>query len=169
LAAVEATDSAASPSTSAEETFTAPAESQAAVETRERPTEEVTAPAAVDEAPAPQPADAGTERAAGSDATAETAAAPDADSGKAKQKAAEQPTGFSGGRASNDPRIAPKPVESVVVDTAHPILFRDVISPPVVPVRPRPPRASNDPRGPAVQQAVGESAEASAESQSANL
>ncbi len=52
-------------------------------------------------------------------------------------------------RAWNDPRIAPKPVAEVVIDTAHPVLFRADIAPPVVPMRPQPPRAINDPRGPA--------------------
>ncbi|MDJ0878411.1 MAG: ribonuclease E [Halieaceae bacterium] len=55
----------------------------------------------------------------------------------------------SGGRAWNDPRVTPKPVASVSIDTAHPVFFRADIAPPVVPVKPQPPRAINDPRGPA--------------------
>ncbi len=55
----------------------------------------------------------------------------------------------SGGRAWNDPRIAPKPVAEVFIDTAHPVFFRADIAPPVIPARPQPPRAINDPRGPA--------------------
>ena len=54
----------------------------------------------------------------------------------------------SGARAWNDPRIAPKPVADVTIDTSHPVFFRGDIAPPVVPVRPQPPRAINDPRGP---------------------
>ncbi len=54
----------------------------------------------------------------------------------------------SGDRAWNDPRVAPKPVADVVIDTAHPVFFRADIAPPVVPVRPQPARAANDPRGP---------------------
>ena len=155
-----------------EQTFKAQAESETAAVTGAQPIEDVTAQIEVDEAPVTaetppiQPADTRAEH-RGAIELAE--ASTDVDTEQAEQKAAEaeQPR-FSGGRASNDPRIDPKPVESVVVDTAHPILFKDVVAPPVVPVRPRPPRASNDPRGPAAQQAVDESGAASAESQSAN-
>ncbi len=50
-------------------------------------------------------------------------------------------------RAWNDPRIAPKPVAEVRIDTDHPVFFRGDIAPPVIPERSQPPRAANDPRG----------------------
>ncbi len=52
-------------------------------------------------------------------------------------------------RAKNDPRIAPKPVAEVVIDTGTITLFTDDVAPPVQPTRVAPPRAPNDPRGPA--------------------
>ena len=51
------------------------------------------------------------------------------------------------GRASNDPRIKAKPVDSVQIDTAHPELFSGDIAPPVVQSGAQPQRAENDPRG----------------------
>lgn len=51
------------------------------------------------------------------------------------------------GRAVNDPRVAPAPVENVHVETARMVLFAENPMPPVsAPVR-NVPRASNDPRG----------------------
>jgi ribonuclease E len=78
---------------------------------------------------------------------------------ESQEVAAEQPepvqevaqasaTETGGGRAWNDPRLAPKPIQDMRIDTDHPVLFRADIAPPVVPEKPRPPRAVNDPRGP---------------------
>jgi ribonuclease E len=53
----------------------------------------------------------------------------------------------SGGKVWNDPRLSPKPVDSVAIATDHPVLFRGEIAPPVTPVGSKPPRAANDPRG----------------------
>jgi len=52
------------------------------------------------------------------------------------------------GRALNDPRIAPKSVETVVTETGHPEFFSDEIAPPAALGRSRSSRATNDPRGP---------------------
>jgi ribonuclease E len=60
---------------------------------------------------------------------------------------AQEPPTTSGGRVWNDPRTSPKPVDSVAIATDHPVFFRGDIAPPVIPVRPKPPRATNDPRG----------------------
>ena len=56
------------------------------------------------------------------------------------------------GRAYNDPRVEPRPVGVVEIVTAHPALFSDVVAPPVQPSGKVALRASNDPRGPAVQE-----------------
>jgi ribonuclease E len=56
------------------------------------------------------------------------------------------------GRACNDPRVEPRPVGVVEIVTAHPALFSDIVAPPVEPSGKVAPRASNDPRGPAVQE-----------------
>ncbi|MBA6412171.1 ribonuclease E [Parahaliea sp. F7430] len=53
------------------------------------------------------------------------------------------------GRATNDPRVAAKPVTEVAITTSHPVLFSDVIAPPAKPSGRVTLRASNDPRGPA--------------------
>ncbi len=52
------------------------------------------------------------------------------------------------GRANNDPRVTPKPVEAVTIETGHPLLFGAEVVPSVVQRLPKPPRAANDPRGP---------------------
>ena len=51
------------------------------------------------------------------------------------------------GRAINDPRVEPQPVQAVEVSTRHFELFSAVPAAPVVPMRAESPRASNDPRG----------------------
>ncbi|MEM9256941.1 MAG: ribonuclease E [Pseudomonadota bacterium] len=51
------------------------------------------------------------------------------------------------GRAINDPRVAPQPVEHIEVSTAHPTLFRETVAPPALSSGRVVPRASNDPRG----------------------
>jgi ribonuclease E len=56
------------------------------------------------------------------------------------------------GRAINDPRVEARPVGVVEITTAHHPLFSDVVAPPVVPSGRIVPRASNDPRGPAMQE-----------------
>ncbi|EED35890.1 ribonuclease E [Luminiphilus syltensis NOR5-1B] len=50
------------------------------------------------------------------------------------------------GRAINDPRVAPKPVAEVSVETAHTSLFAAPEAPPVSVISQDVPRASNDPR-----------------------
>ena len=52
------------------------------------------------------------------------------------------------GRAINDPRVEPRPIQAVEVSTRRFELFSAVPAAPVVPMRAEPPRASNDPRGP---------------------
>ncbi len=64
------------------------------------------------------------------------------------------------GRAVNDPRVAPKPVGEVQVQTTPVVLFKDTVAPPVVPSGRVVPRASNDPR---VSNAVPEITEAAAQ------
>ncbi len=56
------------------------------------------------------------------------------------------------GRAINDPRVEARPVGVVEITTAHRPLFGDFVAPPVVPSDRIVPRASNDPRGPAMQE-----------------
>ncbi len=52
------------------------------------------------------------------------------------------------GRANNDPRIDPKPIENVAIDTRQIALFSDSVAPAVEPSGQNVPRATNDPRGP---------------------
>jgi ribonuclease E len=52
-----------------------------------------------------------------------------------------------GGRATNDPREAPKPAGEVLIETGKSLLFKDTVAPPVVPSGRVVSRASNDPRG----------------------
>ncbi|MEM1114510.1 MAG: ribonuclease E [Pseudomonadota bacterium] len=52
------------------------------------------------------------------------------------------------GRAINDPRIAPKPVAEIAIETRHPALFKSDVEPPAASSGRVAPRASNDPRGP---------------------
>lgn len=64
---------------------------------------------------------------------------------------AEKPRGLTEqGRAVNDPRVSARPVGVVEIVTTHPALFTDFVAPPVAPSDRITPRASNDPRGPAV-------------------
>ena len=51
-----------------------------------------------------------------------------------------------GGRATNDPREAPKPVGELLIETGKSALFKDDVAPPVVPSGRVVTRASNDPR-----------------------
>lgn len=61
------------------------------------------------------------------------------------------------GRATNDPRVAAKPVTAVEVTTGHPVLFTGVVAPDATSNAVERPRASNDPRGPrSSAQAAGE-------------
>lgn len=52
------------------------------------------------------------------------------------------------GRAINDPRVEPKPVEAVAIETKHVQLFGDDIAPPAACSQRVEARAGNDPRGP---------------------
>lgn len=54
----------------------------------------------------------------------------------------------AGGRAPNDPRVAPAPVSQLAIETAHFRLFGDTPAPAVAAPARNVPRASNDPRGP---------------------
>ena len=56
------------------------------------------------------------------------------------------------GRAYNDPRVSPKPVGVVEIVTSHPVLFSDFVAPPVAAPARIAIRASNDPRGPVLQE-----------------
>ncbi|MEE4660405.1 MAG: ribonuclease E [Halieaceae bacterium] len=70
----------------------------------------------------------------------------------AMENAPEEPEQASDGdsdvRAWNDPRVSPRPVQAVEINTATLELFSDTVAPPVSQTRPAPPRAPNDPRGP---------------------
>ncbi len=52
------------------------------------------------------------------------------------------------GRAINDPRVAPRPVDVVEITTTHHRMFSDTVAPPAGSSHRIVPRASNDPRGP---------------------
>ncbi|MBP6724915.1 MAG: ribonuclease E [Halioglobus sp.] len=56
------------------------------------------------------------------------------------------------GRAINDPRVQARPVGPVEITTARRPLFGDFVAPPVVPKERIVQRASNDPRGPVLQE-----------------
>ena len=56
------------------------------------------------------------------------------------------------GRAINDPRVRARPVGPVEITTARRPLFGDFVAPPVVPKERIVQRASNDPRGPVLQE-----------------
>jgi ribonuclease E len=58
-------------------------------------------------------------------------------------------------RASNDPRVAPAPVETVQIETARLVLFSESEQPPVAAPDRNVPRASNDPRGPRTEAEAG--------------
>jgi ribonuclease E len=62
------------------------------------------------------------------------------------------------GRAINDPRVAPKPVEIVEITTTHHKLFSDTVAPAAESSHKIVPRASNDPRGPLPQAQLQEAA-----------
>jgi len=65
------------------------------------------------------------------------------------QPAAENPAGLTAdGRAGNDPRVAPSPVQDVHIDTGRITLFAEEAAPPVAAPDRNMSRASNDPRGP---------------------
>ena len=57
------------------------------------------------------------------------------------------------GRAINDPRIAPSPVEEVRIETARLVLFAEREQPPIAAPDREVARASNDPRGPRASEA----------------
>jgi ribonuclease E len=67
---------------------------------------------------------------------------------KPAEPARKAPGVTESGRAWNDPRIEPKPVAEVVVQTSYPTLFGADIAPPASQTRMPGPRAANDPRGP---------------------
>ncbi|RLQ23130.1 ribonuclease E [Seongchinamella sediminis] len=81
---------------------------------------------------------------------AAAAAAPSAPAVAAEPPApAAAPAGITAeGLAVNDPRVEPKPVESVAISTGHPPLFSDRVAPPAAHSGRVEARASNDPRGP---------------------
>ena len=110
-------------------------------------------PAAVPTPPAATPEQATTqpiEAAATKPVEQMPAPEPVATQSPASEAAAEPPftAGLhASGRAINDPRVEPQPVQAVEVSTRHFELFSAVLAAPVVPMRAEPPRASNDPRG----------------------
>jgi ribonuclease E len=89
------------------------------------------------------------------DVVAETSVEVDAETAAAVEPEASEPvveTSASnedqgGPRAGNDPRDNPRPVEAIEIETASRALFSDAVAPPVTQLRPKPPRAANDPRG----------------------
>lgn len=92
---------------------------------RETPTPEVSAPAVAEKPTPDEPAPA---------ATSEKQA---------------PPAGITPeGRAVNDPRIEPRPVEAVEIETGHKVLFTDKVAPPANHSGRVAARAGNDPRGP---------------------
>ncbi|TDG14043.1 ribonuclease E [Seongchinamella unica] len=100
---------------------------------------------------APAPAETPAPEAPTADATpAEPVAAPAAAAPASEPPApAAAPVGITAdGRAVNDPRIEPRPVESVAITTGHPQLFSDQVAPPAEHSGRVAARASNDPRGP---------------------
>ncbi|MFK7976363.1 MAG: Rne/Rng family ribonuclease [Halioglobus sp.] len=68
----------------------------------------------------------------------------------AKEEVKEEPASTAGltegGRATNDPRVAAKPVTALEISTEHPVLFTDAVAAPAVSSGVERPRASNDPR-----------------------
>ncbi|MFV8817318.1 ribonuclease E [Haliea sp. E17] len=62
---------------------------------------------------------------------------------------AQAPAGVTAdGRAVNDPRVAAKPIDNLLIDTAYPTLFGDYVAPPAAHSGRVVARAANDPRGP---------------------
>lgn len=108
-------------------------------DTTEQPEESVAEPAVE----SPQP---GGEPVAASEAPRKANVVEKAD---VVEKAAE-PASTAGltesGRATNDPRVAAKPVTSVEISTGHPVLFTDTVAPAAVSTGVERPRAINDPR-----------------------
>jgi ribonuclease E len=62
------------------------------------------------------------------------------------------------GRAINDPRLSPKPVDVVEITTTHHRMFSDTVAPPAASSQRVVPRASNDPRGPLPEAPLAEAA-----------
>jgi ribonuclease E len=115
---------------------------------------EPTAEAAEAEAPAPEPA------AEASPAPKQSKPKPAPKPEPVIEKTAAAPSVLTeDGRAPNDPRVTPAPVDTVEITTQEIALFSDTVAPAVQPTGKVMPRASNDPRG---QLPQGTSAEASA-------
>jgi ribonuclease E len=131
-------------------------------------TEQVIAPAAISEEPATEPETDITELAAEpvveepnpvvaapvvaeEPQVAPAAPAPEPVVAPAPEPVAAEPAPaprlHASGRVWNDPRVEPKPVESVATETAQFELFKGEVAPPVVQLGAKPPRAANDPRG----------------------
>ena len=111
-------------------------------------TAEIAEPVSLD--PTPQPVEAPPEAQPTTDATPEVkvqevvapaAAAP-------VMREADRSGITAAGRAVNDPRVEPKPIGDVSVETLRQALFLEQEAPPVSIVNRDIPRASNDPRGP---------------------
>jgi len=115
------------------------------------PRSSVVAESATPEAPR-EVRGAAAEPVAAEPAASDRPAAATASPATGKAPRVEEPPSTTGihesGRALNDPRIAPKSVETVVTETGHPEFFSDDIAPPAALGRSRSSRATNDPRGP---------------------
>ena len=113
------------------------------------PLTEIAAAAEPEPEPETAPQD---EPAAASDEAVAEAPAPAAAVQAAPEQPATTPASTDGvtdsGRAVNDPRVEPRPVERVEISTGHPVLFSDTVAPPVAASTTVAPRAINDPRGP---------------------
>jgi ribonuclease E len=137
VAEVEAPElDAVAPDMAAEE---APQEEAAPAEVAQQEPAAVTPePAPVqEEAPAPAPAPVQEEAPAPVQEEAPVAAAEPASTAGLHES----------GRANNDPRIAPKQVQEVSIETAQAELFHEEVAPPVQQSGKKPPRSANDPRG----------------------
>ena len=123
-----------------------------ALETAEAAEMEATSEAVTEEAPVMQTDETPVQDQAEPSATQEsvvTAAKPEPAVGEAPEQEANPTAGVTeAGRAVNDPRIAPKPVERTNVSTEMTELFANPEAPSVTVVQQDVPRASNDPRGP---------------------
>lgn len=76
-----------------------------------------------------------------------TVAAPEAAAEPEEAKEPASTAGLTeGGRATNDPRVAAKPVTTLEISTGHPVLFTDSVAPAAVSSGIERPRAINDPR-----------------------
>tara|TARA_R100000900_G_scaffold13099_1_gene11280 strand:+ start:72560 stop:75817 length:3258 start_codon:yes stop_codon:yes gene_type:complete len=125
-------------------------EKPAAAQPVEPETAEESEPEAAKTAPeAPADAEAAVAETAAPQTEAPAATVPPAATAPAAASGSKPGRGSaSTGRASNDPRVAPREIGKVDITTGHPVLFREEQAPPASHSGRVVPRASNDPRGP---------------------